>query len=91
MNASFKIRPPPKGFALQLAIVVILVALLLGGVYVGSFVSHFVWAVVTKPSSAEEAPAWLVLPSFFIAFVLFIVAARWLRLIDRLLKACDKK
>ena len=93
MHPQLKIRPPPKGFGSQLILVVFTVALMLGGIYVGSFVTHFLWVVITaaRAHGVQDSPAWLVIPSFAIAIILFIIVARWLRLMERLLKASQKK
>lgn len=93
MRESPMIRPPPKGFGLQLLLVILLVALALGGIYFGSFISHFLWALISseRVHAADGSPAWLVIPSFTIGFGLFFLVARWFRLFERLVKACQRK
>ena len=93
MRDSLKIWPPPKGFALQLVLVLFMTALIGGGIYVGSFASHFIWVLTTRETvhTAQDSPAWLVIPSFAIGCGLFFLIARCLKLMQRFLKACQRK
>jgi hypothetical protein len=92
MRDLFKFRPPPKGFGSQLVLVLLFVGLMTTAIYVGSFVSHFLWILGTeKPvHSAEDAPAWLAIPSFIIGYGLFFLIARRFRFVERFVKACQK-
>jgi len=75
-----------RRFCLQFVFTLLIVSLALGGVFVGSFVCHFLWAFFTgaRIRSVEDAPLWLIPPAFIIAGVIVWFVARWLRLFERM-------
>lgn len=93
MRDFFRMRRPPEGFGLQLVLVISTVALMLGGIYVRSFVSHFVWMLTTKEAvhSAKDFPAWLAFPSVAIGFGLVFLIGRWLRLLEKFARAFRRR
>lgn len=81
-----------RRFFLLFVLIFLIVGAMLGGVFVGSYATHFVWALLADAPvrSAAEAPAWLVIPTFAIATALFVLVNRCTRLIERFLRACHR-
>jgi hypothetical protein len=92
MSTSPKSLPLGRRIVLQFVFTVVIVSIMLGGIAIGSFVTHFLWALQsdTPTRTAADAPAWLVIPSFAIGIGFFVLVNRYARLIERILRVCHR-